>query len=92
MKYLIGTLIRRRDGYIYIKTENGFMSQQRYVAMTKMLKRKLHPGECVIRLKPKRDWNVPQNLVVVQHSLTKFKLLPRAEVIYVPKKRPKEDL
>lgn len=86
MNYIPGTLIRRRDGYIFIKTTHGLMAEHRWVAVNKMVHRKLREGEVVIRLKPKRDLNTPANLVVVQHSLTKFQLLPKSEVIYVPKR------
>lgn len=85
MRYLTGTLIQRRDGYVFIKTENGFMAQHRYVAVQK-LNRPLKQGEVVIRKKPDRLNNSWDNLVVVQHSLEKFKYLPCARIIYVPKK------
>jgi len=85
MRYLFGTIVQHRNGYVFVKTENGIIAQHRWVAMQKIVHRPLKEGEVVIRRIPKRDYNAPENLVVIQHSLTKFKMLPKSRVIYVPK-------
>lgn len=85
MRYWTGTRIQRRDGYVFLKTENGMIAEHRWVAAEKILGRELREGEVVLRRMPKRDDNRPGNLVVVQHSLTKFTLLPKSRVIYLPK-------
>ena len=59
--------------------------RRRHHVVAKMLDRPLKQGEVVIRKRPIRTLNEPDNLVVVQHSLTKFKLLPHPNIIYVPK-------
>lgn len=89
--YWTGTLVQRRDGYVFIKTDNGMVAEHRWVAASKMLHRALREGEVVLRRQPKRDDNRPENLVIVQHALTKYVMLPRARVIYVPKDAPKKD-
>ena len=88
LRYPVGSLIQRRDGYIFIKTETGKMiAEHRWVAQEKIKHRPLREGEVVIRLTPDRTLNKPENLVVVQHSLTKFEKLPRPNIIYIPKMR-----
>ncbi len=87
MRYRPGTLIQHRNGYVFIKTEGGLMAEHRWVAVNKILHRPLKEGEVVIRKTPKRDFNQPENLVVVKHSLTKFQMLPRSRIIYVPKSK-----
>jgi len=85
MKHITGTRIQRRDGYVFIKTEEGLVAEHRWIASQRILGRELRKGECVIRRLPDRMDNSPENLVVVQHRLTKFVLLPHSRVIYVPK-------
>lgn len=85
MRYWTGTRIQRRDGYVFLKTEQGMVAEHRWVAAEKILGRGLRAGEVVLRKMPKRDDNRPENLVVVQHSLTKFIMLPKSRVIYLPK-------
>lgn len=86
MNYIPGTRVQRRDGYVFIKTDAGLMAEHRWIAQQKIVGRILRKGECVIRRNPVRDDNRPENLVVVQHALTKFALLPKSRVIYVPKR------
>lgn len=85
-KHAIGTLIQRRDGYVFLKTETGMVAHHRWVAEHKLLQRPLKEGEVVVRKWPDRLNNSPENLVVVRHNLTKFRKLPRPYIIYVPKK------
>jgi hypothetical protein len=90
MRYLPGTLVQRRDGYVFLKTHNGHMMAEHRWMATMHLGRPLKEGEVVIRRKPDRLNNKWENLVVVQHSLTKFQYLPTSRVIYVPNQtRPK---
>lgn len=85
--YETGTLVQRRDGYVFLKTREGKMvAQHRWVASMR-LGRELKEGEIVLRRKPNRLDNSWENLVVVQHALEKFKYLPCARVIYVPNKK-----
>jgi len=83
-RYDIGTLVQRTNGYVFVKTNDGMMAEHRWVAENRMLGRKLRDGEVVVRKHPDRLLNTPQNLVVVQHSLTKFKTLPHSRIIYIP--------
>lgn len=86
MPYLIGTLIQRRDGYVFMKTAYGLRAYHRVIAED-TLHRPLKEGEVVVRKLPDRLNNKPENLVVVQHSLTKFVKLPHSRIIYIPKRR-----
>ena len=85
-RYELGTLVQRSNGYVFLKTSEGMLAHHRWIAEQKILNRKLKEGECVIRRQPDRLDNTPGNLVVVQHSLTKFHNLPHARIIYVPRK------
>jgi hypothetical protein len=85
MRYRPGTKIQYRTGYVYIKPVLGPMiAEHRWVA-TQNIGRELKEGEVVIRKKPNKLDNRWENLVVVQHSLEKFKYLPHSRIIYVPK-------
>lgn len=85
--YEAGTIIQRRDGYCFLKTQDGkLVAQHRWVAALR-LGRPLRQGECVLRKKPDRMNNSWENLVVVQHALEKFKFLPSSRIIYVPERK-----
>lgn len=84
MRYPIGSRIQRNSGYVYLKTTEGMKAEHRWVAEQRIIHRPLQKGEVVIRRKPDRMLNTPENLVVVQHALEKFKYLPHARVIYIP--------
>lgn len=90
--YAIGTQVQRTTGYVFLKTDQGMVALHRWVAAQKILGRDLKEGEVVIRKKPNRLDNRPENLVVVQHSLVKFVKLPHSRIIYVPRKAPKQHL
>lgn len=85
-RHEVGTLVQHRDGYVFLKTEQGMVAQHRWIAEQKILGRELKEGEVVVRREPDRLNNKPENLVVVRHNLTKFKMLPEARVIWVPHK------
>lgn len=84
MRYQPGTLVQRKNGYVFLVTREGKqIAQHRWVA-SQRLGRDLKKGECVVRKKPDFLNNSWDNLVVVQHRIEKFKYLPESRVIYVP--------
>jgi len=89
LRYPAGSLIQRRDGYVFIKTDQGMKAQHRWVAEHMMLGRSLRKGEVVVRRSPDRTLNTAANLVVVQHRLERFKYLPHPNIIYIPAKKQK---
>jgi hypothetical protein len=89
LRYTIGTLVQRRDGYVFVKTDKGLRAEHRVVAEQRILNRPLRKGEVVIRRAPDRTLNAPSNLVVVQHSLERFKYLPHPNILYVPARQRK---
>jgi hypothetical protein len=85
----IGSKVRHRDGYIFIKVcegEQAWKAYHRLIAEKKILGRPLQEGEKVYRKMPDRNNNNPDNLVVLKFRTRKFVKLPYSEVIYIPKK------
>lgn len=81
----VGTVVQHRDGYIYVKTEKGWVAEARLVAELKLVKRELEPGEKVFHRNGTRDENEPGNLVVIRFNMTKYQFLPSARLIHLPK-------
>lgn len=80
-----GTVIQRRSGYIYVKTEKGWVPESRLVASLKLIKRDLEEGERVFHKDGNRENNRPENLSVIKFNMTKYQLLPSARIIHLPK-------
>lgn len=83
-RYPVGTRIQRPNLYVWIKTDQGLMPEHRWVAEQRILGRELKEGECVYRKRPDRLDNRPENLVVLERNLEKWKFLPKSRVIYIP--------
>lgn len=84
-RYPTGSVVQRRNGYIFVKTEEGFVSEHRLVAVLRLENRELMPGEKVYHKDGNRENNQPENLVVIRFSQTKYRFLPRSRVLYMPK-------
>ncbi len=84
----IGTIIQRRTGVNYVKTDRGWVSEARLIAELKIVNRGLAKNEKVYHRDcttiGKRGHNEPGNLVVLKFNLTKYRLLPAPEIIYLP--------
>lgn len=84
----IGTIVQRRDGNTYVKTERGWMPESRLVAQLQISGRDLEKNEKVYHRDctgiGKRDYNYKENLVVLKFRTTKYRLLPHPEIVYLP--------
>jgi hypothetical protein len=84
----LGTIIQRRDGNTFVKTERGWISEARLVASLQIEKRELEKNEKVYHRDctgiGKRDYNEKENLVVLKFRTTKYRLLPHPEIVYLP--------
>lgn len=82
-----GTIICRRSGYCYVRTTKGVRPQSQVVAEQQILRRELEPDERVFhRDCVERGNNTAENLVVIRINKNKWRPLPNAKIIYVPKK------
>jgi hypothetical protein len=84
----VGTVIRRRDGKVYVKTEKGWEAESRLIARLKLIHRDLEEGEKAYHkdctLIGTKDYNKPDNIVVLKFNVTKYRLLPSSEILYLP--------
>lgn len=82
----VGTVLQRRSGYIYVKTQDrGWVPEGRLVAELKIEKHQLEECEKVYHRDGNRANNKPDNLAVIRFNLTKYRLLPRPQIVYMPK-------
>lgn len=85
MQYVEGTKVQRRDGHIFIKTHTyGLIKEARYIVMMSE-DRALDRNERVFFKDGNRENVHPRNVVPIHFSEIRFKYLPHARVIYVPK-------
>lgn len=84
----VGTIIQRRDGKNYVKLEKGWIAESRLVAQLQLVKRDLEPGEKAYHrdctLIGQKGYNNKDNLVVLRFNMTKYRLLPHPEIVYLP--------
>jgi hypothetical protein len=84
----VGTIIQRREGKNYVKTERGWIIESRLVAEKKLLRRKLEDNEKVYHkdctLIGTKEYNEEDNLVVLKFNATRYRLLPHPNIVYLP--------
>ncbi len=96
-RYPTGAIIQRRSGVQYLKTEeHGLIPKARATAImsSKVINggHDLEPGEVVMHLdmathgEPNHDR--PENLVVIKRRTTKYELLKRSRILFLPPVRP----
>lgn len=87
----VGTIIQRRDGKNYVKTEKGWIAESRFVAQMTLVRRDLEPGEKVYHKDCTRigekGYNDKGNLVIIKMNMTNYRLLPHPEIVYLPTTR-----
>lgn len=96
-RYPVGAITQHRNGVQYLKTsEHGMIPKARATAMlsTKVINggHELEPGEIVMHLdmsthgEPNHDR--PENLVVIRRRTSKYVLLKKSRVLYLPPIKP----
>lgn len=84
-----GEIRQHRNGYIFIKLENGeWQAHHRWVMEHDVEHRELKENERVYHKDGRRDNNEPENLVTISYSLTPFKVLEKTRVLFVPRATP----
>lgn len=83
----VGAVVQHRDGYAYVKTEEGWIAEHRIVAALKVERRELMTGEKVYHKDGNRENNKPDNLAVIRFNTTKYRLLPAPRLLFMPKAR-----
>lgn len=86
-RHKLGTVVQHRNGYIYVKTEEGMVSENRRVwDLTFGHKDPIKPGDKVHRRDGDRTNNSPENLAKIHYNQTKFVFLKKARILFEPKK------
>lgn len=90
--YSVGTVIRRRNGYNFVKTRDGWKAEHRMIAELKLVDRELEPGEKVFHLdntlRGEDGFNDKNNLAVIKFRTTKWTNFVKSKILYVPDKEP----
>lgn len=82
-KYPAGSIIQQKTGYIFIKTRDGkWVSEHRYNYQQHI--RPLKEGERVFHKNGDREDNETRNLVAIQFPTTRYALLPRRRIMFIP--------
>ena len=81
-KYVPGTRVQYRTGYIYVKTGDGMKPEARQI--WERHHGELTPGDRVFHLDGNRENNQIGNLAKVHFNDTKFTLLKASRVLWVP--------
>lgn len=84
-RYPVGSVVQRRNGYIFIKTDAGqWISEHRLVCATQVEHRELMDAEKVFHRDGNRENNKPDNVVAIKFNRTRYRLLPTSRPLYIP--------
>jgi hypothetical protein len=81
-----GTRVQYRTGYIYVKTEEGMISEARRI--WELHRGELSPGDRVFHLNGDRTNNNIRNLSKVHFNATKFTMLKESRILWEPPIKP----
>lgn len=85
-----GTVRQRTDGYVFVKTAEGWKPKHRLIAALSILDRDLLPNERVVHLdntlRGEEGFDAKENLVIVRNRISKFLRLKHCKTLYEPKK------
>lgn len=81
--YPLGTKVQHRNGYIYVKTDDGLIPEGRRVY--ELTHGELEAGYRVFHMDGDRTNNSPRNLSAVKFNTTKFVMLKESKVLWMPK-------
>lgn len=81
--YAVGTKVQRRNGYIFVKTDDGLIAESR--RNWELQKGELKPGDKVFHIDGDRTNNRIGNLAKIHYNQTKFVFLKESKVLWRPK-------
>lgn len=81
-----GTRVQYRTGYIYVKTDEGMMSEARRT--WELHRGDLKPGDRIFHMDGDRTNNDIRNLSKVHFNDTKFVMLKESKILWAPPIRP----
>jgi len=82
--YPTGTKVQHRNGYIFVKTDEGrLMAESRRV--WELQRGELLPGDRVFHIDGDRTNNKISNLAKVHYNQTKFVMLKESKILWMPK-------
>lgn len=82
-RYPVGAIVQHRDGYIFVKRDDGWIAQHRLVA--EAAHGELNKGDRVYHIDGDRTNNNKDNLVVLHFNTTRYHLLKTRRILYLPK-------
>lgn len=86
--YPPGSVVQQRNGYIFVKLENGtWQAEARWVMENKVISRPLKSFERVYHRDGDRTNNERGNLVVLKINQTPFKVFERSRPLFIPARR-----
>lgn len=85
--YPVGTKVRHRNGYVFVKVENDdsgakMMAESRRI--WELTHGPLEEGDRVFHINGNREDNSVKNLAMVHFNQTKFKFYKSSEILYMP--------
>lgn len=94
--YPVGTEIQYRNGVTRIKTSKGWTTKSRFIAEHQLLDRPLEKGEKVYHKdctsRGELGYDHKDNLVVLKFRTSRFVLLPKSRILFIPKVRKVDDV
>jgi len=82
--YPTGTKVQHRNGYIFVKTEEGkLMAESRRV--WELEYGDLGPGDRIFHIDGNRENNKLSNLAKVHYNQAKFVMLKESKILWMPK-------
>ena len=85
--YRPGTRVQRKTGYVYVKTDEGFIAENRRV--WELTNGELQEGDRVYHLDGDRTNNNIKNLAKIHFNATKFVMLKASKVLWAPPEKLK---
>lgn len=80
--YPLGTRVQHRNGYIVVKTDEGMMAESR--RQWELQRGALEPGDRVFHIDGDRTNNRISNLAKVHYNQTRFTMLKKSKVLWMP--------
>lgn len=83
--YPTGTKVQHRNGYIFVKTEEGKLMAESRRAWELEHGEELQPGDRIFHIDGNRENNKLSNLAKVHYNQTKFVMLKESKILWMPK-------
>jgi hypothetical protein len=84
-RYPVGSRVKRKNGPVVIKTQDGWVSEQRFI-WENSKNEELGEGDRVFFIDGNPENTSPDNLTRVRFGMTRYRFRKESGVLYIPEK------